>query len=856
MVLFLVWLCINCSTSNAQTANLTAGAVVDPATGLPVNSTSNVLNLGGGLPWSNTVTGQAGGYSGGYTPAYNPSTGNIIFGYNQGTVSQTVAINKALANAGTGIQLSGYQYSWQVQNDLNNGGGNRGSLTGNVSLTGPTGNVLESFNYYYSNLNTGGNFQQFTGTQYFNNRYDTAAATDLTVSFTGKDQNWWAGYYGPRVHVDSLSLLYTTNPCAQNPAYSPTCAGFDKIVTSNNLLNPNLMSNGNIVYNSFAINTALKSSGAGVDVYGFNYGYNYSLGDPTTAGNSTAEVRVRLTDINNNVIYTDGQFRNTPRTAENVSYQFLLPSTTNSLSLGTFTMGASTTGNAAVQNMFANVLYKPDPCVDPLSNPSCPGYATAYAKNLILGSTVAAASAPTAPPALAQATPALAQASPASAPDPTNPAPQQTAQPAQQGPQPQQGPAPAQDPNQNPSAAQDNPAQPSPQQAGPAPTTPQPAGGPPQAATASAPPPSAGPSQPGTQQAGPSGGGSGPSKLAMSVLKTAQANDKATQAAAVQQAAKAFEGGQASSQASSNLAITMNQDMSANSATTAATFASQTTQTSIQTSQQVVQSQQKTQQTNTQSQQTSKFVQQAQTQETQQTQTQTVSSLAQLQPIQQETQQVQNQSTGSVVQIQPNTYTSSQSSQQEMPSTAVALQKPIVTATTETTVQASSGTGLIVSRNPFAYNPLSSLNLSSTSLTVAQPMPAYQPRLQERNTEVEAPQIQVASFGGIGRAGNPLSEIMMQQRFELMQNNIETQTSTVNRNVQPNDLAAGVDLATMAVQPKGFETYSVVLRDAAFYEPKEVYKNQTTVDNVRALRQMSSDSLHKQMVDMQYKIGE
>ena len=60
----------------------------------------------------------------------------------------------------------------------------------------------------------------------------------------------------------------------------------------------------------------------------------------------------------------------------------------------------------------------------------------------------------------------------------------------------------------------------------------------------------------------------------------------------------------------------------------------------------------------------------------------------------------------------------------------------------------------------------------------------------------------------------------------------------------------------MALQPKGFEAYSVMIRDANFYEPKEVYKGQTVVDNVRALRQISSDRLHKAMVDSQYKQGE
>jgi hypothetical protein len=120
--------------------------------------------------------------------------------------------------------------------------------------------------------------------------------------------------------------------------------------------------------------------------------------------------------------------------------------------------------------------------------------------------------------------------------------------------------------------------------------------------------------------------------------------------------------------------------------------------------------------------------------------------------------------------------------------------------------------------------------------------------------EAEAPQMQVASFGGVSKAGNPLSE-MMQQRFEMMQENIQQQTSTVNRNVQPNDLAGGVDLTAMASVPQGFNAYSFMIKDAAFYEPKEVYKNQKTVDNVRLLRGLTggSDALHQRMVDQQYK---
>jgi hypothetical protein len=269
---------------------------------------------------------------------------------------------------------------------------------------------------------------------------------------------------------------------------------------------------------------------------------------------------------------------------------------------------------------------------------------------------------------------------------------------------------------------------------------------------------------------------------ALSVARAAQEKDKAVQATAVQAAAKAFEGAVQSSNTASNAAVSMNQDMSANSATAAAQFSSQTTQASQQTMTQSTQTQISTQQTSSVQSQTSRA--------------------------------------------------------------------------TQTTQQTASGTGLTVSVNPFAYNPLSSFTASNLSAPTTQTAPVYQPRLEVRTVDVEAPPVQVASFGGIGRAGNPLSDMMMQPRFEMMQENTQQQTSTVNRNVQPNDLAGGVDITSMATTPVGFNAYSIVLRDTAFYEPKEIYKGQRVVDNVQVLRQMSSDSLHKRMVDSQYKLVE
>jgi hypothetical protein len=197
--------------------------------------------------------------------------------------------------------------------------------------------------------------------------------------------------------------------------------------------------------------------------------------------------------------------------------------------------------------------------------------------------------------------------------------------------------------------------------------------------------------------------------------------------------------------------------------------------------------------------------------------------------------------------------------QENTQSTQIAILKPPASVVVEVQQQSSNGNGLIVSRNLFAYNPLiASPNTTNMSTPLPTIQPMYQPKLDSIQYEVETPQYQISSFSGVGKAGNPLSEIIMQQRFELMQNNITQPTSSVNRNVLPNELAGGIDIASIASIPTGFNAYSFVLKDASFYEIKEVYKNQRTVDNERVLRGLTrgSDSLHQQMVDQQYKLGQ
>ena len=614
------------SYSNSQT--------VDPTTGNLINTGSSATDTTS--TWNNGVyvNQLCFGYGDPGNCGPNPSVrpGGVI-NYSFGTVdlNQIVNINKALSIGGSGVQLSGFNFGFMAKNGNGWDDGRQDYLGAYVKFYNSAGGLASTYDYT-SYTNNRYNWTQFNFSETFASPTPASTYGNAQVGFVGRDNNFWAGTYGP-------------------------------------------------------------------EIYNVNFSLKYSV--------------------------------------------------------------------------------KPDPCIaDPLSSPTCPGYALATVKNSILGSTVSNASATSFVPTINYASLGPAAGPGMIGPDPTNPAPgpQGPMGPAAgpQGPQGPQGPmGPAagpqgQDPNQNSGGPMDSPSQPGPQgpQQGPA-AGPQPAGGPPQQ-TQSAPSQSSGPSQAGPG-AGPARSNDGPKMTpgaALSVARAAQEKDKAVQATAVQTATRAFESAMQSSQTASSNAITMNQDMSASSATAAAQFATQTTQSSMQISGQ--------------------------------------------------TQQINNAG------------------------------------------QTYSGTGLTVAKANTSVFNIDSLNSATTGQVSSQTSSVMQFRNESKTYEAEEPIMQVAGFGGVGKAGNPLSDLM-NQRMDMMQTNIEQRNDSVKKNVQPNDLAGGVDVAAMAQIPKGYEAYSLVaLRDAPFYKPETIYKNNRTVDNVRLLRGLTggSDAKHKEMVDSQYKLSE
>jgi hypothetical protein len=115
--------------------------------------------------------------------------------------------------------------------------------------------------------------------------------------------------------------------------------------------------------------------------------------------------------------------------------------------------------------------------------------------------------------------------------------------------------------------------------------------------------------------------------------------------------------------------------------------------------------------------------------------------------------------------------------------------------------------------------------------------------------QIELPSTEGIKFGYKG----PVDNAMDSKSFLTQMDNGSQQNDTVKKNVQNNEAAGNVTIESIAKQPANYAQYFTAIPDVAFYTPKEIYKNQKTVDNARALRQLSSDKLHQDMVNQQYK---
>ena len=378
-------------STNAQTAGS-----IDPTTGLPVQVTGNQLSVGGwtgqdrtGSYGGNNPRGTLGCCTGGPGSLLDTTgtgqSGNIWFAWGQDTVAQTIAINNALANAGAGVKVSGINYGFQYYNQDYN----RGTLTSTLSVTSNTGSLVNAITTRHGQTTNG--WTDYSNTVPLNGALPSTLG-NATLSFQGKDDRGWAGYYGPAVRDARLSIAYTADPCAANPAYSSTCAGFNSVTTTaNQVPNPNDYAQGwDSINNSFAINKGLEMAGSGLKVHGWQWGYQANANGPyCNAWNffgiclfgqyvtPSVTTNVNITSNTGASIYSiQRTYTNSYNTT---SYQYLLPSSRLLSTLGNFNFTATTNDQAYIGSMWAKTMYTPDQCMkDPLSSSSCPGYQKAF----------------------------------------------------------------------------------------------------------------------------------------------------------------------------------------------------------------------------------------------------------------------------------------------------------------------------------------------------------------------------------------------------------------------------------------------------------------------------------------------
>jgi hypothetical protein len=193
------------------------------------------------------------------------------------------------------------------------------------------------------------------------------------------------------------------------------------------------------------------------------------------------------------------------------------------------------------------------------------------------------------------------------------------------------------------------------------------------------------------------------------------------------------------------------------------------------------------------------------------------------------------------------------------------------TTASSTTKQDSMSSGYQFSLQSPKYEPPKVESLSSTSSNISAQQ--YQPPVtrQEFNVAMVTPQIsyslvaptryapvqiELPSTEGIkfGYRG-PVDNAMESKPFLPQMNNGSEQNASVKKNVQNNEAAGNVTIESIAKQPANYAQYLNIIPDVALYEPKEIYKNQKTVDNARTLRglQGGSDRLHQEMINQQYK---
>ncbi len=224
-----VLLCFSSYSSNAQVS-----------TGPTTGQSGDILIIGNG--WTGTVSQcthnvncwAGNNDSGDIHQGNDVSTGNGVTYYwsgTQQTLTNTIAINSALAAAG--IQVDGFDYEWVYKNGNANwfsgqpGGGAVDPFEIVVNVYKADGTLFKSYTYDYGNNFS--NWTTKTGTEIFGTNFlDPSFFGNVEVLVTAQDIANQSGYWGPefRAEQSGLYVNYSANLCYNNPLHDPTCSGY------------------------------------------------------------------------------------------------------------------------------------------------------------------------------------------------------------------------------------------------------------------------------------------------------------------------------------------------------------------------------------------------------------------------------------------------------------------------------------------------------------------------------------------------------------------------------------------------------------------------------------------------------
>jgi len=197
-----------------------------------VYSTGNIVQTtpqGGPTPWvngvyQNNLTCWGYGDPGycGPNPIVRPGD-SINFSYGMTNLYQMQTIANVLSNTGTGLRVDGYNFGFTAKNGNGWDDGRLDYLTAYVSFYDPKGSTVFNKNY---DLNSRFNWTTFNYSETFNSPFASKDLGSVQYGFVGRDNNFWAGPYGPEIYNVNFSLKYSVDPCAGNVLSSPTCPGY------------------------------------------------------------------------------------------------------------------------------------------------------------------------------------------------------------------------------------------------------------------------------------------------------------------------------------------------------------------------------------------------------------------------------------------------------------------------------------------------------------------------------------------------------------------------------------------------------------------------------------------------------